>query len=112
MQRQIHDLGHLLITDGWFAAAPCGYFAESDQPLFLKLITPSQHGRTRHPDYLTDFGVRHPVSGQEQHLGSLHHTMRRTPRLGQGFQDFSLSLGYRQWRRCSTHVLVSIQAGL
>jgi len=35
--------------------------------------------------------------------GPLHHTVRRVPRTGQGLPNFSLLIGYRQRRRCSTH---------
>jgi hypothetical protein len=32
VQCQIHDLGHLLVTDRGLAAAPCGHLTKSDQP--------------------------------------------------------------------------------
>ncbi len=37
MQRQIHDLGDLLITDRRFTASPFGYLTESSEPVALEL---------------------------------------------------------------------------
>jgi hypothetical protein len=51
-------------------AAPRGHLTESHQS------TPIQHGRTRYPDHVADLGIRHSIGGQQQHLGSLHHSMR------------------------------------
>ena len=103
VQRQIHNLSDFLITDRRFTTSPLGHLAESHQPVFLEVTTPDQHGRTRHADHLTDLGIRHTIASQQQHLGPLHQTMRRTVRPNQSFQDFSLPIGYRQRRRCSTH---------
>jgi len=66
VQRQIHDLGDLLIADRWFTTTPFGYLTESDQSVLLELATPGQHSRTRDSDHLTDLGIRDPVSGQQQ----------------------------------------------
>jgi len=68
MQRQLHDVGDLLITDRRFTAAPRGYLTESNQPIFLKLTTLGQHGRRRYPDHLADLGIRHTIGSQQQHL--------------------------------------------
>jgi hypothetical protein len=103
VQRQVHDLGDCLVTDQRFATASFGHLTEPDQSVFLELATPGQHGRPRHPDHLADLRIRHTIGGQQQCLCALHHPVRRRPRTGQGFQDFSLPIGYRQRRRCSTY---------
>jgi hypothetical protein len=53
-------VGEDMVTDRRFTASPFSHFTESDQSVFLKLATPGQHGRTRHPDHLADFRIRHP----------------------------------------------------
>ena len=78
--------------------------ADSREPVLGELGTPRQHRWTRYPDNIANLRIRHAIGGQQQRASPLDHPMRRGPRICQDFQNVSLTIGYRQPRRCSTHI--------